>query len=197
MENTHCKDRTENRIEMTKMKKLNFGCGEKILSGYVNVDIVNIPGVDIVINLEKTPYPFNDEEFDEIYADNVLEHLEHFIPIMQELHRILKQQGKLIIKVPHFTSHDAWAHPQHTRAFTYESFDFFTRGTKRNKRDGRCFPFSFNKIKKKKIVFEKGIHPANGHNYIIEIIANMIPTWYEKTPLRMFPASSIEVVMEK
>ncbi len=182
---------------MTKMKKLNFGCGEKILPRYVNVDIVKLPGVDIVINLNKTPYPFRDNEFDEIEADNVIEHLDNFIEVMQELQRILKPGGKIRIKVPHFSSHDAWAHPQHTRAFTYESFDFFVRGTTRYNADGRCFPKSFRRIKRKKLVFEKGLHPANWHNYVIEQIANMIPIWYEKTPLRMFPASSIEVVMEK
>jgi predicted SAM-dependent methyltransferase len=39
----------------TTKNRLNFGCGEKILSGYVNVDIVKRPGVDKVIDLEKTP----------------------------------------------------------------------------------------------------------------------------------------------
>ena len=182
---------------MTKMKKLNFGCGEKILPGYVNVDIVKLPGVDLVVNLDKTPYPFRDNEFDEIYADNVIEHLENFIEVLEELQRILRPRGKLIIKVPHFTSHDAWAHPQHKREFTYESFDFFVRGTKRYKADGRCFPKNFRRIRRKKLVFEKGLHPLNLHNYIIQQIANLFPLWYEKTPLRMFPANSIEVVMEK
>ena len=195
MATTTAKNTREEQRQLRK--KLNFGCGEKILPGYLNVDIVKLPGVDKAINLEKTPYLFKDNEFDEIYADNVLEHLEHFIPIMEELHRILKPRGKLIIKVPHFTSHDAWAHPQHTREFTYETFDFFVRNTERNKSDGRCFPFVFSRIRRKKIVFEKGLHPLNWHNYIIEPMVNLFPVWYEKTPLRIFPASGIEVVMQK
>ena len=178
------------------MSKLNLGCGKKILEGYVNIDIVALPGVDIVHNLNSIPYPFKDNEFDEIYADNVLEHLQHIPEIVEELHRILKHHGKLIIHVPHFTSHDAWAHPQHTRAFAYDSFDFFVEGTWRYKKDGRCFPFFFRKIKTR-LVFEKGIHPLNWHNYIVEFFANIFPLWYEKTPVRIFPASSIEVVMRK
>jgi len=98
--------------------------------------------------------------------------------------------------VPHFTSHDAWAHPQHKRAFTYESFDFFVQNTARHNIDGRCFSVTFRKIKKK-LIFEKGLHPLNWHNYGIEAIANLIPLWYEKTPLRIFPASAIEVVIKK
>ncbi len=133
------------------MKKLNLGCGEKILQGYVNIDIVKTRGIDVVHNLDNIPYPFKDEEFDEIYADNVLEHLNNFMYVMDVLHRILKLDGKLIIKVPHFTSHDAWAHPQHKREFTYDTFDFFVRKTKRNSIDGRCFTRTFKGIKKNNI----------------------------------------------
>lgn len=179
------------------MKKLNLGCGTKIIPGHVNIDIVQLPGVDIVYDLNSFPYPFKENTFQEIYADNVIEHLTDFCKVMEELHRILLPRGKLIIKVPHFSSHDAWAHPQHTRPFTIETFDFFVKGTKRNKVDGRCFPFAFSKIKQKKIVFEKGLHPLNWHNYIAEPLANLFQVWYEKTPLRIFPASSIEMVLEK
>ena len=179
------------------MKKLNVGCGEKILEGYVNIDIVKTPGVTVVHNLNKFPYPFQDSEFDEIYADNVLEHLQDTIRIMQELHRIMRPGGILVVKVPHFTSHDAWAHPQHTRAFAIDSFDFFVKGTARHTVDGRCFLFAFSRIKKRKLIFEKGLHPLNWHNYLIEFIANFFPEWYEKTALRIFPASSIEIVIKK
>jgi SAM-dependent methyltransferase len=176
--------------------KLNFGCGKDIKKDYWNVDIVKLPGVNQVINLDKTPYPFKDEQFSEIYADNVLEHLENFIPIMQELHRILKKNGKLFIKVPHYLSHDAWAHPQHTRAFSIDTFDFFVKGTRRNNIDGRCFDFSFSNIKRR-IIFEKGLNPLNFINYIIEPIFNLFPEFYERSWLSMFPCSSIDVEIKK
>ena len=177
--------------------KLHFGCGEKILPGYVNVDIVALPGVDVVHDLNTFPYPFPNNHFEEVYADNVLEHLQDTIRIMQELHRIMKPSGIIFIKVPHFTSHDAWAHPQHTRPFAVDSFDFFVKGTPRYTADGRCFCFAFSKIRKRKLIFEKGLHPLNWHNYLVEFIANFFPEWYEKTILRIFPASSIEVVIKK
>jgi SAM-dependent methyltransferase len=178
------------------MSKLNLGCGDNILKGYVNIDIVPLLGVDVVHNLNCIPYPFKDNEFDEIYADNVLEHLQDIPAIMQELHRIMKPGAKLIITVPHFTSHDAWAHPQHTRTFAVDSFDFFVEGTWRYKKDGRCFSFCFKKIKKI-LLFEKGLHPLNWHNYIVELFANLSLEWYEKTPARIFPASALKVVMRK
>lgn len=178
------------------MKKLNFGCGKDIRKGYINVDIVKLDGVDIVCDLNKQPYPFADEEFDEIYADNVLEHLDNFIDVMRELHRILKGGGKLIVKVPHFLSHDAWSHPQHTREFTIETFDFFVRGTKRHKIDGRCFDFSFSRIRRK-IIFEKGRNPINWYQYPYEFLINFFPEFYERTFFRIIPCSHIVVELIK
>ena len=43
---------------------------------HVNMDIVPNHGVDIVADLEEK-LPFADDRFDEIYADNVLEHVKN------------------------------------------------------------------------------------------------------------------------
>jgi predicted SAM-dependent methyltransferase len=48
------------------MNKLNLGCGKDIRKGWTNLDCVNLPGVDIVHNINYLPLPFNDNEFDEI-----------------------------------------------------------------------------------------------------------------------------------
>ena len=58
------------------MKKLNLGSGEDIKKDYVNLDAVKLKGVDIVYNLNKYPWPLKDNEFDFIYCNNVLEHLD-------------------------------------------------------------------------------------------------------------------------
>ena len=54
---------------MKKLKKLNIGCGTDIREGWTNVDKMNIKGVDLVMNLDKYPYPdFNDN--DKYYIEN-------------------------------------------------------------------------------------------------------------------------------
>ena len=40
--------------------KLNLGSGSKILKGYVNVDKFQYYNPDVVHDLEKFPYPFED-----------------------------------------------------------------------------------------------------------------------------------------
>lgn len=58
-------------------RKLNLGCGRKTKEGGVNLDIVSLPGVDVVHGIKKLPLPFGDAEFDVICCDNILEHIEY------------------------------------------------------------------------------------------------------------------------
>ena len=55
--------------------KLDIGCGGDKLPGFVGIDILPLPGVDIVHNLENTPWPLPDECAHSAVASHVLEHL--------------------------------------------------------------------------------------------------------------------------
>src|SRR4051812_1511318 len=72
------------------LKKLNIGCGTDTKEGWVNLDAAGLPGVDVVHDIEKLPLPFADDSFDEILAQDVLEHVE-YVPVLQDLRRILKK----------------------------------------------------------------------------------------------------------
>ena len=93
--------------------KLNFGCGGTLLEGYVNYDKYN-PKAEY-IDLEKLPLPFKDGVADEILLSSVLEHLNiNRFEFMKEMHRILKKNGILIIRLPLYhpeMNHVSWCHP--------------------------------------------------------------------------------------
>ena len=40
------------------MKKLNLGCGNDIRQGYINLDVAELDGVDVVWDVNKLPLPF-------------------------------------------------------------------------------------------------------------------------------------------
>ena len=84
--------------------KLNLGCGGDKRKGYVNIDIRKNVNPDMVLDLEKTPYPFEDESVDEILAKDIIEHFSfrNVERIVREWYRILKPNGKLIIQTPDF-----------------------------------------------------------------------------------------------
>ena len=86
--------------------KLNLGCGPKILDGYVNVDKYSYYKPDVIHDLEKFPYPFEDNSIDEIYSSHVLEYFDKFesLDVLSEWRRVLKKNGILRLAVPNFTS---------------------------------------------------------------------------------------------
>ena len=68
-----------------KIKKLHLGCGTVIKQGWINHDLVPLPGVDVVHDLRVFPWPFENGKFDEVYMKDVLEHLPDTLRTMEEL----------------------------------------------------------------------------------------------------------------
>jgi SAM-dependent methyltransferase len=103
---------------------------EKQFKKVVTVDIHGSP--DIWWDLNEFPYPFHDEEFDEIHAYEVLEHLgtqgdyKYFFEQFNELRRILVPGGVFCASVPSQDSIWAWGDPGHTRVLPMAVFGFLT-----------------------------------------------------------------------
>jgi len=106
-------------------KVLDLGSGTKKRPGATTVDINVDTAPDVVHDLNVFPYPFPESEFDEIYADNVLEHLDDVVLTMQELHRITRDGGLVTVYVPYFRSTWAAIDPTHRHHFTAESMSYF------------------------------------------------------------------------
>ena len=102
-------------MEKNNIKKLNLGCGERKKAGFINIDWNKETKPDILHDLNIFPYPFEDNYFDLIEASHILEHLDKPFLVMKELHRLLKPNGILIIKVPHFSR--GFTHAEHTHGF--------------------------------------------------------------------------------
>ena len=110
------------------MKLLNLGCGDrgKIRDDdeweEVGVDIKQ--PCDVLHDLNIHPLPFKDEEFDEIHAYHILEHLSSqgdwrfFFSEFSEYYRILKPFGIMKAIVPAISGAWAWGDPGHTRVFS-------------------------------------------------------------------------------
>lgn len=108
--------------------RLHIGCGNDYKVGYWNVDIADCRKDQYIDITERMP--FEDDYFDYIYAQQVLEHIpkEKFFEIFKEIHRIMKDGGVLEFQVPQAGSDNFWTDPTHTMPFTARTMDFIIKG---------------------------------------------------------------------
>jgi SAM-dependent methyltransferase len=97
-------------------------------SGLVTLDMNPDHKPDVLHDLTKRPLPFDDDQFDEIHAYDVLEHLGQqgdwrtFFAEWNEWYRILKPDGVLCGISPRWDSPWLFGDPGHTRFIGTESF---------------------------------------------------------------------------
>lgn len=97
-----------------KLVKLNLGSGPSKMDGFLSVDSISFPGIDVVTDLTKK-FPWENNSVEEIHASHVVEHFDamervHFI---NEVHRVLIPGGKATIITPHWASCRAYGDPTH------------------------------------------------------------------------------------
>lgn len=105
--------------------KLNLGVGRDALDGWVNVDIKQYTGVNVIWNLNIVPWPFENEQFDEILALDILEHVVDLTAVMDECWRILQPGGEITIRGPVAGELNHFADPTHLRGFMARSFNYY------------------------------------------------------------------------
>ncbi|MHB1685930.1 MAG: methyltransferase domain-containing protein [Ignavibacteriaceae bacterium] len=108
-------------------KKLEVGCGDRKREGYMGMDIVQLPSVDVVHDMNITPWQFGDNTFDEIIFDDVLEHSKNFLGILSEVYRVSVPNAIIKISLPHFSSDNMYSDPTHTIFFSSRSFNYFDK----------------------------------------------------------------------
>jgi 2-polyprenyl-3-methyl-5-hydroxy-6-metoxy-1,4-benzoquinol methylase len=176
------------------MKILDLGCGKNKIKKegaiVIGVDIDSTSGADVIHDLNKFPYPFKDNEFDEIICFDILEHLQDIPSVMKELHRIGKNGALVKIRSPHFSSPYASLDPTHLRGFSIFSFDCFCKNKK-------IIPHNINwelfLIKKRKIIFPKLTRTVG---ILIDFLANKFPLRYEQYFTFLFQAENIYLELE-
>ena len=180
-----------------KQKKtiLHLGCGPHKIPGSIGVDINKNIGADIIHDLNKFPYPFKKDQFDEIVAENILEHLENIPRVMEELHRISKNGARLFITTGHFSGIDSFTDPTHKHFFTSRTFDYFIPGTD-------LYEYHYSKVKLKKLKVLLG--PPQTNNFLLKILLKLINKYaviYEKRFAFIFPVGVIsyklQIIKEK
>jgi len=104
---------------------LDVGCGRRKTPGAVGVDHDPKTDADIIHDLDRFPWPFENDAFDRIICSHILEHLDDVVGTMKELHRIARSGGRILILTPHYTNRCSYADPTHRHHFSVQAFDPF------------------------------------------------------------------------
>jgi len=111
--------------------KLNLGCGQNKIDGFVNIDKFPECDPDKVMDLEEFPWSFQTSSVKEVLLNHVLEHLgrdtEVFLSIIKEIYRICEHGALVKINVPH-PRHDFFMNdPTHVRIITPQIMQLFSK----------------------------------------------------------------------
>jgi predicted SAM-dependent methyltransferase len=81
--------------------KLHLGCGNKIINGYINIDVRENLSCDLISDVRKLEQ-FKNGSIDEIYASHVLEHFgrHEYKLVLKRWFELLKKGGTLKLAVP-------------------------------------------------------------------------------------------------
>ncbi len=97
---------------------LDIGCGSAKTAGAVGLDISPDTDADIVHDLDVFPYPIENDSFDQILLQDVIEHVREPIVVFEELHRIARPGARIQLRTPHFSSVLAYGDPTHRHYFS-------------------------------------------------------------------------------
>lgn len=107
--------------------RLDIGCGWKKKPGHFGVDFRALPNVDLVLDIARDEWPFENDSAESVRMSHILEHIppgEAYLRILREVHRVLKPGGEFFVEVPKGGTPGAWADPTHVRAFESCSFNY-------------------------------------------------------------------------
>ena len=109
--------------------RLDIGCGDNKQPHWVGMDRRKCDGVDIVHDAQKIPYPLKANSCFQVLMSHLWEHIEpkYRIDVMDELWRIIKPEGQLLISVPYYQSAGACQDPTHYTCPTEATFTYFDK----------------------------------------------------------------------
>jgi SAM-dependent methyltransferase len=83
------------------VRRLNWGCGEHVAAGWINSDVKDQPGVDLVADI-RHGLPLESDSIDYAVSIHALPEFSHpeLVPALEELRRVLAPGGTLRLALP-------------------------------------------------------------------------------------------------
>ncbi|MBF6555474.1 MAG: hypothetical protein IVW52_04780 [Acidimicrobiales bacterium] len=107
---------------------MNLGCANRPLPGYVNLDAQDLPGVDMVYEVDpwRPVLPFESDSVEEIYSNNFNEHIANTVALINEFGRVSVEGARWFILTPGYLDLNSWRDPGHLSHYEERCLDFWT-----------------------------------------------------------------------
>ncbi len=178
---------------------VDVGCGPKKRDGRIGIDRVDLPSVDIVADLEAGLPFLPDASVDEIHCRSVLEHIENFEHLFTEMIRVLKDNGRAHIFVPHFSNPYYYSDCTHKRPFGLYTFYYFVDPQHQLRRKVPSFYTKTRiEILSVKLKFRSPVRFFHYPRKLLGVIVNRhraLQEFYEAGLCYLAPCDGIEIVL--
>ncbi len=178
---------------------LNLGSGCRYLPGFYNVDLVNLPGVDLLADLNEPLDALPDNSVDVIYTRHTLEHVDNLLNLIGEMHRVVRPGGTIYVIVPHFSNPYYYSDPTHVRFFGLYSFFYFCDAADQPRRKVPSF-YTPTRFRVESVRFN--LMKETAFDKVVRAVLQPVINrgigwldWYERRLCRLFPASDLRYVL--
>ncbi|WP_092202466.1 methyltransferase domain-containing protein [Blastococcus tunisiensis] len=109
---------------------LELGCGStKQQAEAVGIDIMQLPGVDVVADAVEVLRSLPDASVSSIYSEHFMEHIDDPLALLREAARVLKPNGDFRAVIPHFSNPAFYSDPTHRSFFGLYTFSYWVQSS--------------------------------------------------------------------
>lgn len=167
-----------------EQNKINLGCGIRKKPDHWNVDIDPGCNPDEVVDLDQTPWPWEDNFFQRISAEHVLNYLgrdpKKFGEVIKEMYRVSAPGAEWYVKIMHPRADNALDDYHQVRLLTPKTLTFFDQ------------KYNFESIAKKTGENTYGFS-LDVDVEIKDVVPSMMPYWQEQLKTGMLGQKQIEL----
>lgn len=177
---------------------LDVGCGLSKMVGAIGVDQFDLPGVDVVCDLNAR-WPFDDGRFSHVIFRHSIVHLRSLEATLREARRVCRIGGRIEIISPHFSSDNAFTDPTMNFSTGYRTMDYYCANGSMNY--GYYGQLGLRIVERRIHLCRSG--PKTGAQQLLaaaawpaELAINAMPRVYEKFLCFILRANEVRFVLE-
>lgn len=178
-----------------------LGCGPNKRADVIGVDAVDLPGVDVVADVNQGLPFLPDASVDEVVANHLLEHLSNLEGMMSEITRVLKPDGICRVYVPYFSNPHYYSDYTHRTPWGLYTIGYFC---KRGWPYSRHVPDFYNQVDirliSQRLVFYSRYRLIRWPKKAVQLTVNsslLFQELYEEMLAWAIPADGLEIVFRR